>query len=61
MSFETAAWRVIEEHTNSLLNDLDRLAGWHGVDKHAVQAACEQGFGPDLADAWADYIAEADL
>jgi hypothetical protein len=59
--FEADAERRIVEHTTALLNELDRLALRHDVDKQTVEAACQRFSGPDLADCWADYIAEAEL
>lgn len=59
--FEAAAERAIVQHTNNLLNELDRLALRYDVDKAAVSDACERFGGDDLADCWSDFIAEAEL
>jgi hypothetical protein len=59
--FEADAERAVVKHTTELLNALDRLALRHDVDKRAVEAACHRFSGPDLADCWADYIADAEL
>lgn len=59
--FDQAAERAIVDHTDALLNALDRLALRYDVDQLTVHEACQRFSGTDLADCWDDYIGEASL
>lgn len=59
--FEAAAERCIVQHTDALLNDLDRLALRYDVDKETVEAACHRFACSDVADWWSEYVGEAVL